>query len=123
MTTYGMFGLTLEQVIKADADHTRDPHTYLTREEVQTILKDGTYWRTKLKHEWCGLMYYIDVRHKRKWLRLGRADLYDQVRSGTGWTSDDQFYRNPLKHYRESAVYGGRLVGNDLYVLDSLTDG
>ena len=121
---YGMFGLTEEQVKQADALHFKEPHIYLTPEQVHLVLKDGTYWRAKINitPDW-GESYEMDIWHKRKWLSVARVDLYNQVASSMGWTSEHSFYRNPLKSLRESAVYGGRVTKDSFYIIDSLTDG
>lgn len=93
-------------------------------EDAKAALKPGQWFIVRVTtKKGFGTMYEVKIRYLGKWLRLGRADSCDQVRTFIGSTSEDEFYRDPVAYYRVSVLCGAWITAGSFYVLDSMTDG
>ena len=120
---YGILGMTLAQV-RAEAERTQRPDAeYLTPDQAQEALCDGQWFQVCVAQGPHGVDYQIRILFRGQWLRLGRSDLDDQVRTRVGGSSERGFYENPLAYHRRAAIYGARVTPEAFYVLDALTDG
>jgi hypothetical protein len=112
-----------------------DVIAYYTPDEVQELISDEktSYLVRSRAPGWGFSMASVFIKIDGVTTKIGTADLYGQVHSSIGITSDLGFYMDPLKTYREKSRYGAVLIkpysaANDcsdqcLFILNALTDG
>jgi hypothetical protein len=126
MKTLGMFGITeddAERMALSEPGVTEYLNPDATRE---FLLSHKCFDVVIDERKWgCGSINVTEVyvNYKGEKLKLGTCDLLHQVHSSIGFTTEKEFYDNPLKFYAEKIIYGAVIMANWFYVIDSTTDG